>query len=105
MDFMQVKEMTPEELKERLDKGDRLQVIDVREQHEWDAGHIPQAVHIPLATIPEAMDRLDKNSPIVMVCRSGGRSHNAAAYVQQFGFDVYNMVGGMLAWPGEVAFD
>ncbi|UFJ40907.1 rhodanese-like domain-containing protein [Brevibacillus humidisoli] len=98
----EVKEITPEELQERINRGDKLQIIDVREPHEWEEGHIPQATLIPLATLPVRLEELDKETPIVMVCRSGARSWNATAYVQQFGYQAENMAGGMLAWNGEV---
>ncbi|MBO8164016.1 MAG: rhodanese-like domain-containing protein [Brevibacillus sp.] len=98
----QVKEISPEELQERIRRGDKLQIIDVREPDEWEQGHIPQAKLIPLATLPVRLDELDRDTPIVMVCRSGARSWNATAYVQQFGYRAENMAGGMLAWTGEV---
>ncbi|MED1797088.1 rhodanese-like domain-containing protein [Brevibacillus porteri] len=98
----EVKEMTPQELLEKLEAKEELQVIDVREVDEWNAGHIKEAKLIPLGFLPHRIDELDKNIPIVMVCRSGARSHNATAYLSAQGYDVANMVGGMLAWPGEV---
>ncbi len=96
-----VKEITPEELLEKIEKGEKLQIIDVREVDEWNAGHIKQAKLIPLGFLPHRVDELDKETPIVMVCRSGARSHMATQYVTDLGFDAANMVGGMLAWPGE----
>ncbi len=97
-----VKEITPQELLEKLEAKEELQVIDVREVDEWNAGHIKEAKLIPLGFLPHRIDELDKNIPIVMVCRSGARSHNATEYLSTQGYDVVNMVGGMLAWPGEV---
>lgn len=97
-----VREITPQALAERINRGEKLQIIDVREPHEWLTGHIPQAHLIPLATLPERMQELDKEVPIVMVCHSGVRSWHAAAYVQQFGYQAFNLTGGMLAWDGEV---
>lgn len=97
----QVKEITPQELLEKLEANEPLQVIDVREVEEWNAGHIKQAKLIPLGFLPHRIDELDKEIPIVMVCRSGARSHMATEYLSNLGFDVANMVGGMLAWPGE----
>jgi len=98
----EVKEILPEELIKRLERGEKIQVVDVREQHEWDDGHIPQAIHIPLGTLPEKLPALDKETPIVMVCRSGARSLRATEFAQYYGYKVENMAGGMLAWPGEV---
>jgi len=97
-----VKEITPDEVLAKIEKGEKLQIIDVREVEEWEAGHIKQAKLIPLGFLPHRMDELDKDTPIVMVCRSGARSHTATQYVTEQGFDAANMVGGMLAWPGEV---
>ncbi|MBH0330944.1 sulfurtransferase [Brevibacillus brevis] len=97
-----VKEMTPQELLEKLEAKEALQVIDVREVDEWNAGHIKEAKLIPLGFLPHRIDELDKNIPIVMVCRSGARSNTATEYLSAQGYDVANMVGGMLAWPGEV---
>ncbi|NGQ95990.1 rhodanese-like domain-containing protein [Brevibacillus sp. SYP-B805] len=97
-----VKEIMPEEVMEKLAKGEAIQLIDVREVEEWHAGHIPQAKLIPLGTLPVRIDELDKETPIIMVCRSGARSHRATEYLTMLGFDAANMVGGMLAWPGEI---
>ncbi|MGN7470968.1 rhodanese-like domain-containing protein [Brevibacillus sp. SAFN-007a] len=96
-----VKEMTPQELLEKLAAKEKLQVIDVREVEEWNEGHIKEAKLIPLGFLPHRLDELDKEVPIVMVCRSGARSHRATEYLSELGFDAANMVGGMLAWPGE----
>lgn len=98
----QVKEIMPEELIAKLEKGEKLQVIDVREEEEWNDGHIAEAKLIPLGYLPHRLNELDKETPIVMICRSGGRSHRATEYLTELGFDVTNMVGGMLAWPGEI---
>ncbi|MFS0558148.1 rhodanese-like domain-containing protein [Brevibacillus sp. 179-C9.3 HS] len=97
-----VKEITPQELLEKLEAKEELQVIDVREVDEWNAGHIKEAKLIPLGFLPHRMEELDKDIPVVMVCRSGARSHNATEYLSAHGYDVANMVGGMLAWPGEI---
>ena len=96
-----IKEITPQELLEKLEANEHVQVIDVREVDEWNAGHIKQAKLIPLGFLPHRIDELDKNTPIVMVCRSGARSNMATEYLSEQGYDVANMVGGMLAWPGE----
>jgi len=101
----QVKEITPEELLKKLEAGEDVQVVDVREVEEWNAGHIRQARLIPLGFLPYRLNELDKTRPVVLVCRSGGRSHMATQYLSSQGFDAANMVGGMLAWPGEVSVD
>ena len=74
-------------------------IVDVREADEWAAGHAPNAVHIPLSDLPARLDELpDTDDTIPIVCRSGGRSGRAVAWLAQQGFDVANVEGGMRAW-------
>ena len=75
-------------------------VLDVREQDEWDAGHAPGAVHIPLGDLPARLDELPDTDAgtLAVTCRGGGRSSRAVAWLSQQGFDVANMDGGMKAW-------
>lgn len=75
-------------------------MIDVREQNEWDAGHAPRAVHVPLGDLPSSLDRLPDTDagPVAVVCRSGGRSSRAVAWLVEQGFDVANLTGGMKVW-------
>lgn len=86
----------PEEAARRVDEGAVL--LDVREPDEWHAGHAPDAMHVPLAALAASVDRLDKDQPIVAVCRVGGRSERAAAALLQRGYDAVNLAGGMRAW-------
>lgn len=74
-----------------------LPVIDVREQEEWDAGHIEGARHIPLAELPGRLDEVPTGQSL-LVCHVGGRSAQATAYLQQQGHDAVNLEGGMDAW-------
>ncbi len=75
-------------------------VIDVRENDEWQAGHAPGAVHIPLGELPTRLSELPDTDagPIAVTCRSGGRSSRAVAWLTGQGFDVANLDGGMKAW-------
>jgi len=73
-------------------------LLDVREPDEWQAGHAPDAVHVPLAALAASLGELDKTRPIVAVCRVGGRSERAAAGLLQRGYDAVNLAGGMQAW-------
>lgn len=97
-----VPEMTPRELKARLDRGDDLYVLDVREPHEYQicniGGHL-----IPLGDLPQRVNELDSSREIVAHCRSGVRSAKAAEFLRQAGFKkLWNLKGGILAWSDEV---
>ncbi|QTC42764.1 rhodanese-like domain-containing protein [Bacillus sp. V3] len=96
-----MKELSTKEVQELL-KNDEPNIIDVREEDEVAAGMIPDAKHIPLGSIESRMDELDKSKEYIMVCRSGGRSGRAAQILENQGFKVINMTGGMMAWEGEV---
>lgn len=97
-----MKEITATEVQQRLENGEQLNLIDVREVDEVKAGHIPGATNIPLGLLEFRAHELDKNKPYIMVCRSGGRSGQASQYLENQGFNVTNMVGGMLSWKGKV---
>ncbi|MEK4875706.1 rhodanese-like domain-containing protein [Bacillus sp. FSL W8-0102] len=94
--------ITPEELKEKLEKGEKLNLIDVREEEEVQEGMIPEAKHIPMGEIPNSLDQLDKQKEYIFICRSGRRSENVCHYLQEQGYKVRNMIGGMLEWTGKV---
>ena len=76
----------------------RAVLLDVRERHEWQAGHAPEARHIPLPALPERLRELPGGRPVVAVCASGMRSRRAAALLAGQGHEVYNLRGGMRAW-------
>ncbi|MGV3464261.1 MAG: rhodanese-like domain-containing protein [Heyndrickxia sp.] len=97
-----MKEITPKEVETLIQEGKKLNIIDVREVDEVEAGKIPGAVNIPLGTIESCINELDKSAEYIMVCRSGGRSGRATQFLENEGFNVTNMNGGMLAWEGEV---
>ena len=96
-----MKEITPEELKTKLENGEKLELIDVREEEEVEEGMIPQAKHIPMGEIPGRIDELDKEKEYIFICRSGRRSENVCLYLQELGYNVCNMIGGMMEWTGE----
>jgi len=76
-----------------------ITVIDVREDWEFAEGHIPGAVLIPLQSLPERLDEVPRDQPVVVACRSGNRSGQAFRFLEGEGFDnVSNMTGGMIAW-------
>lgn len=75
-----------------------VQVVDVREPNEWDAGHVEQARHVPLDALSDRLDELDRARPVVTVCRSGSRSAHAARALAAEGYAAENLDGGLLAW-------
>ncbi|WP_042354191.1 rhodanese-like domain-containing protein [Bacillus rubiinfantis] len=97
-----MKQITPKEVETLLNQGEKLNIIDVREVDEVAAGKIPGAINIPLGLVEFRMHELDKSKEYIMVCRSGGRSGRASQFLESYGFNVINMMGGMLAWEGKV---
>jgi rhodanese-related sulfurtransferase len=97
-----MKTITPEELLAKIETGDQIHLIDVREVDEVATGIIPGAEHIPLGLVEYKYQDLDKSKEYVMICRSGGRSGMACQFLEEQGFNVTNMSGGMLEWQGEV---
>ena len=98
-----VPEITPVELATRLARGDDVDVIDVREPHEWEIARIPGARLIPLATVPEALPTLDKTRDIVVHCKGGVRSAKAVRQLRAAGFSrVWNLAGGITRWSDDV---
>ena len=96
-------DITAEELKERLNKGETPVIIDVREDWEYQESNIAGSKLIPLGTLPQRLDDLEeyKDQEVIVHCRSGARSANAKAFLQQQGFsNVRNMLGGILAYNG-----
>ncbi|NYH80329.1 rhodanese-related sulfurtransferase [Actinopolyspora biskrensis] len=87
--------VSPEELPERLPEGS---LLDVREQEEWDAGHAPGAVHIPMNEIPQRLDEIPEADQLYVICRSGGRSSKVTAYLNASGWDAVNVDRGMNGW-------
>ncbi len=73
-------------------------VLDVREDDEWQAGHVEGAVHIPMGTLIGRVDEVPKDQRVYVMCRVGGRSGQVAQYLGANGWDVVNIDGGMLAW-------
>ncbi len=78
--------------------ADGAVLLDVREPHEWQAGHAPRARHIPLGQVPRRAAELPRGRAVVTVCRSGSRSARAAAMLARDGREVSNLSGGMHAW-------
>ncbi len=96
-------DITPKELKEKIDSGEEFVLIDVREPNEHEAFNVGGKL-IPVKTIPARLHELEdhKDAEIVVYCRSGARSGMAQRFMQENGFsNVRNLTGGMLAWQDE----
>jgi sulfur-carrier protein adenylyltransferase/sulfurtransferase len=99
-----IPEMSPHELKRRMDAGEPFELIDVREPFEYEIARINGAKLIPLGEITERLDELSGEQPIVVHCHSGKRSAQAVRLLQQLGFaNVYNLEGGIDAWSDQIA--
>src|SRR2546426_142336 len=99
---LQVPEMTPRELKARLDRGDDLYILDVREPHEYQICNIKGHL-LPLGELPRRVHELDSSREIVAHCSSGKRSAEAVDFLRKAGFrKIHNLKGGILAWSDEV---
>ena len=96
-----IKEILVKELKDSLDKKD-LTLLDVREEEEHTICSIEPSVHIPMKKIPSHLDKLDKETSYAIMCHSGVRSHNVCFYLQNHGFKVRNVVGGIHQWALEI---
>ncbi|MFD2760741.1 rhodanese-like domain-containing protein [Lentibacillus juripiscarius] len=98
----QINKVTPKEVEQLVEEGKNTIIVDVREDDEVAQGMIRTAKHIPLEKIPHSLDELDQTKDYIVVCRSGNRSMMAASFMDERGFNVSNMEGGMLDWEGEV---
>lgn len=92
------------ELQERLEKGEKLTIIDVREPWEYAEGHVPGAILKPLGEIRTWANQLPKQDEILLICRTASRSAMAYQFLSRMGFtNLKNVAGGMVAWRGKVA--
>jgi rhodanese-related sulfurtransferase len=99
----QATEITSLELKQRLDRGDRLKIVDVREPNEYQINRIQGSVLIPLGDVPKRVGELDPDDEIVVQCKMGSRSAKAADFLRSVGFRrVLNLKGGILDWIDKV---
>jgi rhodanese-related sulfurtransferase len=93
----QIPQLTPAQAADRTEAV----LLDVREADEVAEGHIAGSTHIPLGQLAARAFELDRNRPIITVCRSGGRSSQAAQFLAGQGYDVANLAGGMTAWTAD----
>jgi adenylyltransferase/sulfurtransferase len=99
-----MQEITALELKSRIDSGDDIQIIDVRQPDEYAFAKIDGARLIPLGEIPDRMSEIDEMRETVIHCKMGGRSAQAIEYLERAGFkgSLKNLVGGITAWSNDV---
>jgi adenylyltransferase/sulfurtransferase len=97
-------QITATELKQRLDNGDDIQIVDVREAHEVAIAKLPNSVHIPLAQIVSRSSEIDPARETVVHCKMGGRSAKAIEALKSSGFtgNLINLAGGITAWSNDV---
>jgi adenylyltransferase/sulfurtransferase len=96
-------EITPRDLQARFERGEELQLIDVRERFEWDVARLPGARLVLFVTLPEALETLDRDRAVVVYCKGGTRGRVAASYLADLGFrHVANLAGGITRWSEEV---
>ncbi len=96
-------EISPQELKQKLDENNSVILLDVREQSEYDIVHLEDAQLIPLNTLPQHIDSLPSDKEIVVYCHHGQRSLYATAYLHQNGYtNAKNLIGGIDQWATEI---
>jgi rhodanese-related sulfurtransferase len=93
------KEISREQARKLI--ADGAQLVDVRADHEWEAGRIVGSIHIPLAELGERVDEIEKGRPVVLYCRGGNRSTMAAEALAEAGFDAMKLSEGIVGWAGE----
>ncbi|GGM76267.1 sulfurtransferase [Longimycelium tulufanense] len=93
---MQVPEVQVDEVPVQPTEGSVL--LDVREDDEWQAGHAPGALHIPMGDIMARLSELPEDADVYVICRTGGRSARVTAFLNDNGWDAVNVSGGMQAW-------
>jgi sulfur-carrier protein adenylyltransferase/sulfurtransferase len=99
-----MQEITATELKRKLDDGEDVQIIDVREPNEYQIARIPNSTHIPLGQVVNRMSEIDPTRDTVVHCKMGGRSAKAIEALSRAGFSgkLTNLKGGITAWSNEV---
>jgi rhodanese-related sulfurtransferase len=92
----EVREVSREEARKMV--ADGAQLVDVRADHEWEAGRIAGAAHVPLPQLPERLGEIDKDRPVVVYCRGGNRSSMGAAALADAGYDAVKLSEGIVGW-------
>jgi adenylyltransferase/sulfurtransferase len=100
---MAVAELLPQQVKQRLDAGEPLRLLDVREPWECAIASLPGSIHIPMGQIVARWQELDASSPLIVVCKAGSRSRQVARFLSAQGFgQVANLTGGIDAWTRDI---
>jgi len=101
--MVNIKAIDVKHLKSKLDNNEEFTLIDVRESQELEICKINQAIHIPMSNIPICLDKINFEQPVVIMCKSGGRSAQVCHFLNEQGYlDVYNLSGGIIAWALEI---
>jgi rhodanese-related sulfurtransferase len=98
-DAPQVREVSRAEARQLVEDG--AQLVDVRADHEWEAGHIAGASHIPLDELAQRAGEIDRDRPVVLYCRGGSRSSMATAALAEAGYDAAKLTAGITGWEEE----
>jgi rhodanese-related sulfurtransferase len=93
------REISRDEARALIDEG--AQLIDVRAEHEWDAGRIPGAKHLPLAELSQRAEEIDRERPVILYCRGGNRSTMATSALADAGYDAAKLSEGIVGWEEE----
>jgi rhodanese-related sulfurtransferase len=93
------REVGREEARKLIDEG--AQLVDVRADHEWDAGRISGAAHVPLPELPQRLGEIDKDRPVVVYCRGGNRSSMATEALTDAGYDAVKLSEGIVGWSDD----
>jgi rhodanese-related sulfurtransferase len=89
------------EAKAVFERRGEIQILDVREPHEWAVGHVEGSVHLPLNQLMAGQEELSQDAPVAVVCTVGSRSEVGALMLRARGYDAYNVEGGLKAWEDE----
>jgi len=95
----ETKEVSREEARKLIDEG--AQLLDVRADHEWEVGRIAGATHVPLPELPQRLEEIDRDRPVVLYCRGGNRSTMATDALTDAGYDAVKLSEGIVGWSGE----
>ncbi|MCB9435516.1 MAG: molybdopterin-synthase adenylyltransferase MoeB [Anaerolineales bacterium] len=103
LDLSRVPTLGARALKERLDKGEAIEILDVRDAHELDISRMEGAIHIPKSEVLGRLDEVTRDTPVVVICRTGIRSGEVVAWLKERGYtNTMNLIGGINAWAREI---